>query len=362
MRTRPARAFTVIELLVVVSIIALLVGILLPAMGKARDTALITSSQNNLRNLTMAHGNYRADWNEHQFTLIHDNISSYGNNGYAAFEAFRVATGSDHSPIWLGYGPNQIGNGNFHWILVSSGSDSYEPISFTGQGGSGGDRFGSFRLINVEAFHPYVSGKFYSETYYAPKDRVVWDSVVDGFDSPHSYQSQGYGNLEWSSYCLSPAAMYHPSVFRRPSEGGWQNPWDLDGGFRSPSTAQARYPSLKTEFLEHNWLQNRAGPECHPSFQPGTYDGCEPYYFNASWVSSPQGTFYDGHVEGIGVRDAMRADGRVQAQTDGGSGLWSRDTFWGEEGYFIEYGYDQAATSFHILTTDGIRGRDIISD
>ena len=44
-----------------------------------------------------------------------------------------------------------------------------------------------------------------------------------------------------------------------------------------------------------------------------------------------------------------------------GYGLWSRDTYLGEDGYFIDYGYDQAATSFHILTTDGIRGRDVVS-
>ncbi|MHC5113699.1 MAG: type II secretion system protein [Planctomycetota bacterium] len=354
-------AFTVIELLVVVSIIALLIGILMPALGKARDTAQVTVSQNNLRNLVVSHGSYINEWNDHQFSLIHDNISAYGNNGNEAFIAFGQATGSEHTPIYVGWGPNAAGNGNFHWRLVSSGSDSYEPISFTGQSGSGGERFGAFRLLNVEAFHHYVSGRFYEPTFYAPKDRIVMESIQVGLESPHSFHYQGYGNLQWSSYCFSPAAMYHPSVMRRPSAGGWQNPWDIDGGFRSPSPAAALYPALKTQLAEHHWLQNRSGPECHPSFVPGTYEGCEPYYFNASWVSQPMMAFWDGHVEGIGIRDAMRADGRMMAQSDG-DGLWSHDTFWGDDGYFSEFAYDQATTSLHILTTDGIRGRDMIAD
>ncbi|MDZ4831722.1 MAG: prepilin-type N-terminal cleavage/methylation domain-containing protein, partial [Phycisphaerae bacterium] len=49
----PANAgFTIVELLVVISIIALLIAILLPAIGKARDAALVTQSLGNLRNMS----------------------------------------------------------------------------------------------------------------------------------------------------------------------------------------------------------------------------------------------------------------------------------------------------------------------
>ncbi len=353
MEKRRNRGVTLIEVIVVSFVLAVIAAIALPAISAATCDELKNVSIRNLQILNVSHALYAADWDDRQFTLVRDDLDAFGSSLELACEAL-ADSGECHPPIVAGEDCDGVLWGYF-FSCGQGGCGQFPlvaPILFPGMSHVGWEGLGSFRIPNARGFHEYVNGRFFDPAFYAPKD-PIYDEVAPFFHIRCEFVPEGASLALSSSYVLSPAAMYHPDVLGL-SPGGsyYRSPFDLPGGFESPAVSQALYPAQKTRMIEHYWLQDPPEP-CNPAFL-----GCTPYFFNHGFNSVPMTLFYDGHVAGLSPYEAIRSEARVTAQA--GVPLWSRDTPFGAGGYFSDNAYDFTHTSYHILTVDGIRGRDTV--
>ncbi len=350
------------EVLAVLLVVALALVVAVPTIAGAKGNSGVQQSMNNLSAIGVAHVLYALDWDMRQVTWVKDDLGVYGGNVIA----YNSAAGCNfpgfpraeecQPPLMAGWDCNGVGP--WAYWTTQGNNVMFQPLNFPNTPGTCTNcpGWGTFRIPNAIPLHDYIGGRYHDAVYYAPNDTQVLASVQPCIVSPCEFNPYVNScNPGWSSYAMSPASMFHHDVMRSNAAGGWQAPWQLDHGYQAPGLFQASYPDLKTLMIENSWVQDPPA-ECNPA-----YVGCEPYYFNQGIDSTPVTLFYDISVRLLPNAEVFASDQQVLKQTGSVDGLWHRGTPFGEAGYFIPQGYDGTPLSHHILTTDGILGRDTLA-
>lgn len=332
------RGLTIIETCVAIASVAVIMAMTTTVLATRRGGV---DAQAKLALLAQAHACYAADWNERQWSALPYDTGQFSNpcSSYPACVPQQLLGFDTNGALWgffLGSGvcsqagyPGSCGN----WTM-------YVPLDFS-------QRYGAFRIPNTIGFREYVSQKFYSEEWFVQDDPgYAAASALFGVPAEFTYSSAS-NNYTDSSFCLSPAALFNPGVFRAREAGGYQSPTQFADSYRTPSVTQCTHPSLKTRMCEYGWY--RGAPA----------DGLA---FTAGLESSPYTMFFDGSVSSVRMADAQQQDFTVYDASPTKDGLWTRETPFGKFGWDpMDQRFEGRASGFHMLTRDGILGRDLLT-
>jgi prepilin-type N-terminal cleavage/methylation domain-containing protein len=341
---RSKLGFTLIELLVVIAIIALLLGILIPALGKARLTAQTVKSKANLRSLGQVQFLYAGDFKDsyiNPFNVTKTSGGGVGSQGWAVARKPGLAGRYEFTGPGQWYSEMYA----FHWYSLVGG------------------------WLN--------EGDYTSEIQFAPSDVVLINRFRDTFIED---QNRSINSSIWDcSYVLSPTVWFNPTRYEdnmRPVCVRSNGPASLAKRNKVSDTA---YPSNKVIIWERfDWSKNeRNASQPNPvnPNAPAIELGIEkqhPQWNNPD--AEPAVLTADGSVISTKISDIRALAGdeneriaREFTPTDvwdiPGSLLanYQMDQDWFEVGLIGQDGFGAGKyPAYFWATRDGIKGRDFV--